>query len=297
MSDMDINYVAVCYCSLCDQYFDDIEARAAHVQFATNHPKCEKCNTRFANGNALRNHYVISRRHHYCSSCRVEFRTAAGFRAHIEFSAIHCSDLEDDDAEWANDEVDDSYEGWEDDIGAVYFPDENDDHYELPVHQDNVVAPEDEYWDGDDEPAPEEEEEADYSGWAPVPPAFAALPQEAEADIQEVPAAAPAHSSSSGGAPAPHNCTDACKATGEPCLPLAVTRTTSSGPAIVGCPLCLEEVDRPCVTLCGHVFCAQCITQALNTKQRCPVCRVPAGHKQLRRIFFSMPLNGPQAAA
>ena len=55
MSNIAINYVEVTYCSLCDQYFPTIEARAAHVQHATNHPKCEKCNTRYANGNALRN--------------------------------------------------------------------------------------------------------------------------------------------------------------------------------------------------------------------------------------------------
>ncbi len=55
MSNIEINYNAVCYCSLCDEYFPGVEARAAHVQFTTNHPKCEKCNTRYANGNALRN--------------------------------------------------------------------------------------------------------------------------------------------------------------------------------------------------------------------------------------------------
>ncbi|RDX54813.1 hypothetical protein OH76DRAFT_1340995 [Lentinus brumalis] len=291
MSNIEINYNVVCYCSLCDQYFPGVEARAAHVQFTTNHPKCEKCNTRYANGNALRNHYVISRRHHYCSSCRIEFRTAAGFRAHIEFAEMHGGDPEDDDSEYIDIGFDDSYEGWEDDVGAVYFPEENDDYYELPVHQDDVTPEEDEYWDADDEPAPEEDDETDYNGWAPVPPAFAV----AEADTSEVPSAAPSRSSSTSGSSTPRNCTDGCKATGHP---PAVTRSTSSGgPALVGCPLCLEEVDRPCVTLCGHVFCAPCITQALNTKQRCPVCRVTAGHKQLRRIFFSMPLSGPEASA
>ncbi|RPD56944.1 hypothetical protein L226DRAFT_554333 [Lentinus tigrinus ALCF2SS1-7] len=295
MSNIAINYIDVCYCSLCDQYFPDIGARAAHVQFATNHPKCEKCNIRYANGNALRNHYVISRRHHYCSACRVEFRTAAGFRAHVEFTAIHCGDL-DDDSEGDQREIDDSYEGWEDDIGAIYFPEENEEDYQPPVYQDDFIDIEDEYWDVDDEPLPQEDEEADYNGWAPVPPAFAAQPQGAEADTSEVLYVAPILNTSSAGASAPHICTDACKAKAESCSPPTMTRT-HSGPAFVGCPLCLEEVNRPCVTLCGHVFCAGCITQALNANPQCPVCRVAAGHKQLRRIFFSMPLNGPQMTA
>ncbi len=210
---------------------------------------------------------------------------------HIEFAEMHGGDPEDDDSEYIDIGFDDSYEGWEDDVGAVYFPEENDDYYELPVHQDDVTPEEDEYWDADDEPAPEEDDETDYNGWAPVPPAFAPV---VEADTPEVsilirsegvlwtplltctpsllplppllppviahpatmkvPSAAPSRSSSASGASTPRNCTDGCKATGHP---PAVTRTTSNGgPALVGCPLCLEEVDRPCVTQCGHVFCA-----------------------------------------
>ena len=132
-------------------------------------------------------HYVVSLRHFYCSVCRVEFKTAAGLRAvrpffpppssstqhvhhcrpqHIELAAIHRGEAEDEDEREDEIEIDDSYEGWEDDAGAVLFPDENEDYYEPPVSMDDAVEPEDEYWDEDDEPAPEEEY---YRAWAPVP--------------------------------------------------------------------------------------------------------------------------------
>ena len=61
-------------------------------------------------------------------------------------------------------------------------------------------------------------------------------------------------------APAAHTCTVTCKSKDGPCLPVpsATPRSSfSGGPALVGCPLCLEEVIRPCVTLCGHVFCSE----------------------------------------
>ncbi|PIL27747.1 transporter [Ganoderma sinense ZZ0214-1] len=63
----------------------------------------------------------------------------------------------------------------------------------------------------------------------------------------------------------------------------------------VGCPLCLEPAIQPCVTRCGHVFCGPCITEALDAKANCPVCRVDAKSKQLRKIFLSSPASAPEA--
>ena len=51
----DLAYSQDYYCSLCDKYFPTIGARADHLQYATNHPQCEKCKLRFYNLNALRN--------------------------------------------------------------------------------------------------------------------------------------------------------------------------------------------------------------------------------------------------
>lgn len=48
-------YSDMSYCTLCDRYFPGEEARAAHVQLSSNHPKCDTCDRRFANKNSLRN--------------------------------------------------------------------------------------------------------------------------------------------------------------------------------------------------------------------------------------------------
>lgn len=40
------------------------------------------------------------------------------------------------------------------------------------------------------------------------------------------------------------------------------------------CPICLDTIQHPCVTNpCFHLFCKDCITQALNHRSACPNCR------------------------
>lgn len=39
------------------------------------------------------------------------------------------------------------------------------------------------------------------------------------------------------------------------------------------CLLCLESVEKPTTTLCGHVFCWKCITEYLQENPKCPKCR------------------------
>ncbi|KAI0659406.1 hypothetical protein C8Q70DRAFT_1045249 [Cubamyces menziesii] len=241
---------SLCYCSLCDRYFPDVAARAQHVYFSNNHPKCNKCDTRFANGNALRNHYTISRRHHYCSSCQRHFKSAAGLRAHIELAAIHGGD-DSDDEDGEDDSIDDSYEGWEDDVGRVRYPEENDDE-EPPVSDDEQIPFEDEYWSEDDEPSPFDET---YDGYAPVPAEF-----RREADTAEE-----------------STCTGHAQEEPQPPGVQAL---------ILYCPICLESAAQPTATVCGHVFCSSCIRQSLHVEPSCPVCRRGAHPKYLRKLFF-----------
>ncbi|OCH87136.1 hypothetical protein OBBRIDRAFT_736707 [Obba rivulosa] len=56
---------------------------------------------------------------------------------------------------------------------------------------------------------------------------------------------------------------------------------------LFNCPLCLEPPSESSATRCGHLFCTSCITQALETKRLCPVCRKAAVPKQLRKIYLS----------
>ena len=41
------------------------------------------------------------------------------------------------------------------------------------------------------------------------------------------------------------------------------------------CPICLDVIEKPTITQCGHVFCKECIESAMraNTRKQCPLCR------------------------
>lgn len=43
----------------------------------------------------------------------------------------------------------------------------------------------------------------------------------------------------------------------------------------ISCPICLESIigRKPVSTTCGHLFCKQCITAALKTVKKCPMCK------------------------
>ena len=55
------------------------------------------------------------------------------------------------------------------------------------------------------------------------------------------------------------------------------------------CPICLEEMgadatggsNKPLITRCGHVFCAECIERVVEEQWRCPMCRKEIQHTGL----------------
>ncbi|KAG8807347.1 hypothetical protein FRC18_005607, partial [Serendipita sp. 400] len=49
------------------------------------------------------------------------------------------------------------------------------------------------------------------------------------------------------------------------------TSASATAPTLaVTCPLCLDHAEELTSTLCGHVFCKECITAAVQQKQECP---------------------------
>ncbi|KEH39123.1 putative aminoacyltransferase, E1 ubiquitin-activating enzyme [Medicago truncatula] len=62
-------------------------------------------------------------------------------------------------------------------------------------------------------------------------------------------------------------------------------RNCSSG---FDCNICLENVQDPVVTLCGHLYCWPCIYKWLNTrneKSQCPVCKLEISESTLVPLY------------
>jgi hypothetical protein len=64
----------------------------------------------------------------------------------------------------------------------------------------------------------------------------------------------------------------------------------TQGPKIrINCPICFESVigRDPQSTSCGHVFCKACLTSALQTVKKCPMCRKAIGKNGYHKIHLS----------
>lgn len=76
-------------------------------------------------------------------------------------------------------------------------------------------------------------------------------------------------------------------------MPLQHSVSSSrSAPGTISCPVCLDsyseivESGRLVVsTKCGHVFCSQCLRDALTSSHRCPTCRTKLTHKQYHPLY------------
>jgi hypothetical protein len=55
------------------------------------------------------------------------------------------------------------------------------------------------------------------------------------------------------------------------------------------CVICLDEIEKPTATKCGHVYCDQCVREwirAQKTKSRCPQCRKKVGLSGLTKLVL-----------
>ncbi|XP_037635579.1 RING finger protein 4 [Sebastes umbrosus] len=66
-----------------------------------------------------------------------------------------------------------------------------------------------------------------------------------------------------------------------------------STPGTISCPVCLDsyseivESGRLVVsTKCGHVFCSQCLRDALTSSHTCPTCRKRLTHRQYHPLYI-----------
>jgi SNF2 family DNA or RNA helicase len=47
------------------------------------------------------------------------------------------------------------------------------------------------------------------------------------------------------------------------------------------CSICMDNLDNPAVTACGHIFCYECLKMCLGDKKRCPLCKADLTGKDL----------------
>lgn len=52
------------------------------------------------------------------------------------------------------------------------------------------------------------------------------------------------------------------------------------------CPICFDNLRNPSVTLCGHVYCTECILAVARTTKQCPICRKKMTSKGFHPIFL-----------
>ncbi|XP_013097547.2 uncharacterized protein LOC106080652 isoform X1 [Stomoxys calcitrans] len=66
------------------------------------------------------------------------------------------------------------------------------------------------------------------------------------------------------------------------------TTSDSSEPAPYVCPVCLECCfkRRPTATKCGHIYCEECIRQAIRLTHKCPMCKAKINCSQLTRLYI-----------
>ncbi|XP_041845537.1 RING finger protein 4 isoform X2 [Melanotaenia boesemani] len=69
--------------------------------------------------------------------------------------------------------------------------------------------------------------------------------------------------------------------------------TPRSTPGLISCPVCLDlyseivESGRLVVsTKCGHVFCSQCLRDALTSSHTCPTCRKKLTSRQYHPLYI-----------
>ena len=147
---------------------------------------------------------------------------------HIEYAAVHRddSDSDEEDAE----DIDDSSEGWEDEIGERVFPEENREEY-LESSEDEEDP---NYWTDDDTEDFEEEREQ-YYGFSRALASVSRAHHTHDAAVH-------AHQS-------PESRCGSKKAESHD-----AEKPASSGVSFC-CPLCLEAPKETSATRCGHLFC------------------------------------------
>ena len=47
------------------------------------------------------------------------------------------------------------------------------------------------------------------------------------------------------------------------------------------CAICMDKIDKPALTACGHLFCYECLKLCLDNTKKCPMCKTDLTGKDL----------------
>eukprot|EP00920_Eleutheroschizon_duboscqi_P004459 GHVT01010233.1.p1 GENE.GHVT01010233.1~~GHVT01010233.1.p1 ORF type:complete len:440 (-),score=68.81 GHVT01010233.1:82-1401(-) len=72
---------------------------------------------------------------------------------------------------------------------------------------------------------------------------------------------------------------------------------SAGGDQFAECSICFNPPNHPVVTLCGHLFCRECIDHWLRSSRRCPVCNRGTERHQLITLFGRGALRAEQIAS
>ena len=52
------------------------------------------------------------------------------------------------------------------------------------------------------------------------------------------------------------------------------------------CPVCMNKMEQPSATICGHIFCDKCIRASIQAQSKCPTCRRTLSLSGFHRVYL-----------
>ena len=66
---------------------------------------------------------------------------------------------------------------------------------------------------------------------------------------------------------------------------------TTSDDTDENCSICLDTIDNPTLTSCGHLFCYECVKLCLGNQKKCPICKTDISGKELMVVNKTVKIN------